>query len=145
MMNTRGFTLIEIMIAVVIIGILAVIAIPNVATMVSRSKEAAVKSNCHTIQLAAEDFALQNDGVYAADVENSQTMTGKTLTDILPNGHLLQNPFTKTPSEPVNGLAAQPGEIGYACVQQNGTNVGYNITAVGVKPNTTILALLSGQ
>jgi hypothetical protein len=113
--------------------------------MVSRSKEAAVKSNCHTIQLAAEDFALQNDGVYAADVENSQTMTGKTLTDILPNGHLLQNPFTKTPSEPVNGLAAQPGEIGYACVQQNGTNVGYNITAVGVKPNTTILALLSGQ
>lgn len=145
MMNTRGFTLIEIMIAIVIIGILAVIAIPNFATMVSRSKEAAVKSNCHTIQLAAEDFALQNDGVYAADVENSQTMTGKTLTDILPNGHLLQNPFTKALSEPVNGLAASPGEIGYACVQQNGTNVGYNITAVGVKPNTTILALLSGQ
>jgi prepilin-type N-terminal cleavage/methylation domain-containing protein len=144
-MNTRGFTLIEIMIAVLIIGILAVIAIPNFATMVSRSKEAAVKANCHTVQIAAEDFALQNDGVYAADVENSQTMAGKTLTDMLPGGHLLENPFTKNRSEPVNGLAANPGEIGYSCVQQHGTNVGYNITAVGMRPNTTILALISGQ
>jgi prepilin-type N-terminal cleavage/methylation domain-containing protein len=145
MMNTRGFTLIEMAIAILVIGILAVIAIPNFATMVSRSKEAAVKANCHTVQIAAEDFALQNDGVYAADVENSQTMSGKTLTDLLPGGHLMQNPFTKQLSEPKNGLASDPGDVGYACVQQNGTNVGYNITAVGMKPNTTILALISGQ
>ena len=145
MMNTRGFTLIEMAIAILVIGILAVIAIPNFATMVSRAKEAAVKSNCHTVQIAAEDFALQNDGVYAADVENSQTMSGKTLTDLLPSGHLMQNPFTKQLSVPNNGVAANPGEVGYACVQQNGTNVGYNITAVGMRPNTTILALISGQ
>jgi len=145
MMNSKGFTLIELMIAVVIIGLLAVIAIPNFATMVSRSKEAAVKSNCHTIQIAAEDFALQNDGVYASDVENSQTMSGKTLTDLFPNGQLLENPFTKTHTEPVNGLASNPGEVGYSCVQQNGVNVGYNITAIGKTPNTTILALISGQ
>lgn len=145
MMNSKGFTLIELMIAVAIIGLLAVIAIPNFSTMVSRSKEAAVKSNCHTIQIAAEDFALQNDGVYAADVDNAQAKNGKTLTDMLPNAQLLENPFTKARTEPVNGPATNPGEVGYACVQQNGVNVGYNITAVGKNPNTTILALISGQ
>lgn len=143
--NRRGFTLIELMIVVVIIGILAVFVIPVFSGMIARSKEAAVKSNAHTIQLAAEDFAVQNEGVYAADVDNSQTPSGKTITDLLPNGMLLDNPFTKTRTEPVNGIASNPGEVGYTCIQQNGSNVGYNITAVGKTPNLTILTLISGQ
>jgi prepilin-type N-terminal cleavage/methylation domain-containing protein len=144
-MNAKGFTLIELMVAVVIIGLLTAIAIPNFINMVSRSKEAEVKSNCHTVQIAAEDFALQNDGVYAADVESAQTMSGRTLIEMLPNAHLLENPFSRARTEPVNGLASNPGEVGYTCVQQNGVNIGYNITAVGKAPNTTILALVSGQ
>ena len=144
-MNRRGFTLIELMIVVLVIGILAAIAIPNFLAMVSRSKEAAVMSNSHAVQLAAEDFAVQNNGIYAADVDNDQTLSGKTITDILPKGMLLRNPFTKARTEPVNGVAANQGEVGYSCIQQNGANVGYSITAVGRAPNTLILTLASGQ
>jgi prepilin-type N-terminal cleavage/methylation domain-containing protein len=144
-MDRRGFTLIELMIVVLIIGILAVFVIPIFSGMIARSKEAVVKSNAHTIQLAAEDFAVQNEGVYAADVDNAQTFSGLTIIDLLPDGQLLMNPLTKLRTEPVNGAAATPGQIGYVCIQQNGSNVGYSITAIGKVPNETILALVSGQ
>jgi type IV pilus assembly protein PilA len=144
-MNNKGFTLIELMIVVVIIGILAAIAIPNFINMQARAKEAAVKSNCHTIQLAAEDFAVQNDGVYAADVDADATPSGQTIVDMLPGAALLQNPFTKVATEPVNAAAAAAGESGYVPIAQNNVNVGYTITGVGKAPGTTIITLSSGQ
>ncbi|MBE0433575.1 prepilin-type N-terminal cleavage/methylation domain-containing protein [candidate division WOR-3 bacterium] len=66
-MKNKGFTLIELMVVVVIIGILAAIAIPNFISMQKRAKEASVKNNMHTLQLAAEDFSTLTEGIYAYD------------------------------------------------------------------------------
>src|SRR2546428_623348 len=82
----KGFTLIELMIVVVIIGILAAIAIPNFINMQNRAKEGSTKSNMHTVQLAAEDYGVQNDGVYAG------TMDATHVANLLPAS--FKNPFS---------------------------------------------------
>jgi type II secretion system protein G len=140
-LNRKGFTLIELMIVVVIIGILAAIAIPNFISMQDRAKEAKVKGAAHTLQLAAEDFAVRNDGIYSD--------AGADLAVLLPNdavnGQTLQNAFTGNWTEPQYAAAATtPGQVGIVAVQDaTGTNVGYTINGWG--KDDEILVLSSGQ
>jgi prepilin-type N-terminal cleavage/methylation domain-containing protein len=144
LMRNKGFTLIELLIVVIIMGILVLIAIPNFMSMMRRGKEATVKSNCHTVQLAVEDWAIQSGGLYPVTVDGDATPAGETVLDILPSGVPLENPFTRLASEPVNGAAATPGQTGYLVIPDaNGMNTGYTITGFGQQ--VQILTLQNGQ
>src|SRR3990172_4038247 len=65
--NQKGFTLIELMIVVAIIGILAAIAIPNFMRFQAKSKQSEAKSNLGAIGTTAESWRTEND-TYIATV-----------------------------------------------------------------------------
>ena len=91
----KGFTLIELMIVVVIIGVLAAISIPSYVAMQNRAKEGSTKANMHTLQLAAEDYGVQNDGVYAG------TMDATHIGNLLPANY--KNPFSAHEGRRIRG------------------------------------------
>jgi type IV pilus assembly protein PilA len=65
----QGFTLIELMIVVAIIGILAAIAIPQYQDYVTRAKWASNNTTIASLKLAIAECAQNNNGVIAANCD----------------------------------------------------------------------------
>ncbi len=94
-------------------------------------KETQVWYNCLTVKMAVEEFAARNNGYYPCNVSCSRNLDGNTVIDLLPAGKLIQNPHTKYQTEPIDGAAACPGQVGYCVSIYNGRCLGYVITGCG--------------
>lgn len=90
-MSRKGFTLVEIMIVMAVLGILAAIAIPNFMKARVSAKRSVCLANMKKIEQAKTLFAL-----------DEWLVTGEacTIGDIVP-GYLKNNP--RCPSDPAKG------------------------------------------
>lgn len=59
--NESGFTLVELLVVILIIGVLSAIAIPMFLNQRKSANEAALKSDMHSLQLAMENCAIKNN------------------------------------------------------------------------------------
>ena len=81
--SRKGFTLIELMIVVAIIGILAAIAIPKFAELIRKSSEGASKGNLGALRSALSIYYGDMEGLFPFNA-TALTIGGKYLT-VLPN------------------------------------------------------------
>jgi prepilin-type N-terminal cleavage/methylation domain-containing protein len=80
--NRKGFTLIELMIVVAIIGILAAIAIPKFSQLITKGNEANTKGNLGSLRSALSIYYGDTEGQYPADDLTSLTSSSKYMTAI---------------------------------------------------------------
>jgi type IV pilus assembly protein PilE len=67
MRHTRGFTLIELMIAVAIIAIISAVAIPAYQGYIETAREGVLSQNIDTMRLFQEDFRLRTGNYFAGE------------------------------------------------------------------------------
>jgi len=77
--NVKGFTLVEVLIVVAILGILGSLAYPQFQGYVQQAKEAAAKDNLRVLRNAIGLYAAQHDGVYPGFPFNNSIFVANIL------------------------------------------------------------------
>jgi len=125
--SMKGFTLIELMIVVAIIGILAAIAIPKFADLVTKSKEASVKGSLGTVRSAISIYYSDTEGVFP---------TAGLWTGLTTDGRYLQNEaLIAIPAQTVSGTNTGHGSTSGVAALGDAGGWAYDAVGGGLQVN----------
>ena len=106
--NKKGFTLVEIMIVVVIIGLLAAMAIPAFQKVRETSQTKAITNNLRQLASAADQYFIENGVTVSAQTELVGTdKYVKTLNPVAGETY----PATITQGVAIEATGGAPGTI----------------------------------
>ena len=94
-----GFTLIEILVVVVILGILASIIIPKIMTRPEEAKRTKAKMDIKAIETALNLYRLDND-VYPSTEQGLEALVTKPTTGVIPRNWKEEGYLDKVPKDP---------------------------------------------
>lgn len=77
----EGFTLVELLVVMLILGLLAAIAIPSFFNQRDKARDADAKASARTAQTAIETYATDNNGSYAGATAAGLETIEPTLAD----------------------------------------------------------------
>ena len=134
--SEAGFTLVELLVVMLILGILAAIAIPAFFNQKEKANDSQAKAYAHSAQVAMETYATDNGGSYTNANVNALTAIEPTLTGAGANlNPTVQGPqaYTIAVTSPVTGnvfsiVRGATGTLSYTCTQggQGGCPTGGN-------------------
>jgi len=84
MKSKKGFTLVELMVVIIILGILVAIAIPIYNNVTKSAKENACAANIRTIQSAVQMYQADHDGTLPSSLSDLVPDSGTKYIDELP-------------------------------------------------------------
>jgi type II secretion system protein G len=90
----KGFTLVEILVVIAIIGLLSYFLVPRLLGTQDRAKDAAVKAVMHSVQISIESYNIEND---TYPVANNISLRNLCENYLMPAGYIgaiPKNPFT---------------------------------------------------
>ena len=89
-----GFTLIEILVVIAIIGVLAYFLVPRLLGTQDMAKEAAVKAIMHQLQISLESFNIENETYPVATSVGIKNLCENYLMPPNYIGAIPKNPYT---------------------------------------------------
>ena len=95
--QTRGFTLLELMVVIVIIGVLAALIAPQVLSRVGQAKITAAQTDINTLMNALKIYKLDN-GRYPGSDQGLQALVAKPTTGSIPGNW--KSYLDKLPEDP---------------------------------------------
>jgi type IV pilus assembly protein PilA len=91
-----GFTLVELLVVMLILGLLAAIAIPSFFNQRDKARDADAKADVRTAQTAIESYATDNNGSYSGATPAILENIEQSLDDAVNDGELTVPTATAT-------------------------------------------------
>ena len=128
----KGFTLVEVLLALLLAGLMASVALPKYASIQSKAKEHLNKSIGHTLQTSIESYNL-TEGSYPPQSEKIEQLLALLVE---------KKVMASTPTNPFTGTAyADKDSNGKISYTYDSTEDAYTLSIYGKKNEIVLLTL----